>query len=172
VHTEDWRNLEWVSKAHLPTINEELDGVRAILNEEGVDLGDGLVAYRRLHVRTTPSAPLSDRMFTLDDLLTLLPGANESPGGLGWLDEPGVVTHGFALKTVEGLVLYGLTESEKSRKVTVLGLELANWHPAGAREVLFKLDAFTHAHGLTLVDWCGARHGGVISLFGMVEEED
>jgi hypothetical protein len=58
IHEDNWRQFEFVSREHRDAVNAELLDIDRIWKEQAVDVGEGLTAFRALHVRQRIPVPM------------------------------------------------------------------------------------------------------------------
>jgi hypothetical protein len=144
MHEDDWRQFEFVSSTFPAEVAAEVADIDRIWKEQSVPVGDGLTAFRAIHVRRRIPQPLSIPMSGAD--LEKLFGAKASPMTLRGYDR---VLDGASAFRLQGVVACSLIVDGK---LTVLGLEaqgrFAIWGELGDRLERFLLD-----HDLRLVHW-------------------
>ena len=131
---DDWRQVELVAGTFAVEIAGELEAIRAIHQDERRGAG-----FAKLHVRERIPQPLAGVTLRVEDVRAALGSPVRQELAVG----NGRVAGGFAFAASEGFV-YGRQDGG-----AVVELGLAN-APANALVALFR------AHGLVLVDWCGA----------------
>lgn len=139
---DDWRQIEFVSRAHEADIEQELAAIRLIHANDAEEVG-----FNNIHVRSVIGTPIQVSV-ALHGLAGICHGCPRSelgcqPGGHRVMD-------GFAFSAGESLVLFGVAADDL---VSTLCLQ-----HSGAAEIDHALTAalaqFAADHDLYLIDWC------------------
>lgn len=140
LHEDDWRQIEFVSRAFESDIHAELRAIQHIRHTAAVGPG-----WRAIHVRTRIPTPLH---VLWPNMVGALP-ATQWYDGLGYQNLDGLIEGGFACE-VAGAIVFG---QRQQSVVTTLCLASSR---ASERE-----EDWTHAltswmvrESLLLVDWC------------------
>lgn len=141
---DDWRQIEFVSKNHLQAVQAELQRITRVIADSA-----GNATFRDLIVRETIQHPLGDVLLSTDELLAEMYECKPFEG-LGFRNVQGVISDGFAIRTGEGLYLYG---QSPARHMTVLGLLRARSAKAPADDAS-AIAELMRSKELVLVDWC------------------
>lgn len=139
---DDWRQVEFVSRAHDQDIDRELAAIRAIYANEAAEIG-----FRNIHVRSMIGSPFAGPV-PFEDLARFCRGCRR--GELGYHPAGHRVTDGFAFFSGESLVLFGVAGDDL---VSTLCLHLMGGGNSD-HEPVAALGEFAAAHDLYLVDWC------------------
>lgn len=135
LHEDDWLQLELVPAEVEAQLAADLTGVRRVLEHERKGPG-----FERLHIRKALPAPFGMRVLNVAALEQRF-GARRA---IAWLNQSGLVEHGFAFALPGGAVLYGVADGPR---VAQLGVSRADADVRALRE----------AERLLLVDWCAAK---------------
>jgi hypothetical protein len=142
---DDWRQVEFVSRAALPEVECELAEIRSVHSGARVEWG-----WSRMHLRRAPARPLGGvRIPFADAWRRLRPDARRFDG-LALKGETGAVEDGFAFETGSLQVVYGRTAGEELREFCL------GPHKGGPGDAA-ALAALAGDHDLVLVDWCRAQ---------------
>lgn len=151
LHEDEWRQIEVVSPATLPRVQEALGRIQRVRDEAQ----PAPEVFRRMYLREHLGPPLKGRPLPLNELLDLLPPGTTKLDGLQILGADGLVKDGLALETMNGLQIYG---HAPRGEVKVLGLlpPLGTDPDALGAEAL-ALSSLLLRFGVQLVDWCRAE---------------
>jgi hypothetical protein len=145
LHEDDWRQIEFVSRARVDLVHAELTQIRRIYTDYAHRGDSGrIIGFSSVHVRTQPTSPLGSEI-SAAAIRAVLPAGGQPYPGFGFQDMPGLVVDGFA--TAYGPVdLYGTEHVLALRAMpgsgTAIGHAFAN--------VMARFD-------FVLVDWCRAQ---------------
>jgi hypothetical protein len=160
LHEDDWRQIEFVSAGHTGTVEAEFDAIRRVYQESSVHSG-GITAFREIHVRTQPAAPLATHV-PLDRLLEVLPMPHRTYDGVGFHRQAGVAGGSFAFD-LGSVVLYGLAE-QGAATVLCLSMVASPAPPPADGEVVAWIQRVMDAFDVILTDWCRCAAFGPDSL--------
>lgn len=148
LHEDDWRQVEFVSQSFAAEIDQEFSDIRYIYEHERVK-GSG---FKKVHIRKRIRAPLAGCQIQLADLeKTLRPKSKFE--AVGFQRTRGTIPHSFAWTLDDGLIVWGVTDSNASVAVLcIAGIPEAT----DVERVSEKLASFTAKEKLALVDWCRA----------------
>lgn len=141
---DDWRQIEFISKKHEAKVIQELDSINYIIDNESVEVGEDMFAFKDLHVRKLIPNPL-DVGLTLNEFQSYF--SSFKSGSLSF-NQIGKVNNGIYFN-LSNFQLYGLVDDSK---ITVLGFYgLTSWENlkvfnAEIKNMMSKYD-------LILVDW-------------------
>ncbi|MFT5819142.1 MAG: hypothetical protein ACI8ZM_000365 [Crocinitomix sp.] len=141
---DDWRQVELISSEFIPEINQEIESIKSIFENDTSDLGNGMVAFRNLHVRELIPSPLKPNLATSDLLDSF---SNSALGSLSFMFY-GRVRDGVCI-VANSFQLYGI---ETNDKLNCLGFYGSSSY---AQDEIFEteLKAFMTKQNLVLVDW-------------------
>jgi hypothetical protein len=144
MHEDNWRQFEFVSGKFDKEIESELAAIDRIWKEQSVPVGEGMTAFRNVHVRKAITRPL-DITFTLADFEQMF-GAKASPITIHGYERILADVHAIRL---ENVVVYA--EISAGRLVT-LGLEPVDRF-ALPEDVVDRVEKFVITNDLRLVHW-------------------
>jgi hypothetical protein len=147
IHEDDWRQIEFVSKAYEDQIALEFDDIQQVY--QGRTPGG---AFARVHVRKRIASPLIHTPVTLAGLERRLP-AKHRYKAVGVRGSLGVFKGSFAWNIDDGIVLWGVNEERGG--VNCLCLSLCGAIPR-AGEISHALAKLCAEYNLYLVVWCQA----------------
>jgi hypothetical protein len=152
---DDWRQIEVVANTLEGEVRDELSAINAVRAT-----AKGRPGFERVHVRERPVLPLAGRELSVSALQSAF---EASKSALGFRDRPAVVAGGFALRTADGALLYGV---EHRDAIVALGVEpgrgLADRDCATLADLLAEADAM-------VVHWCrGAFSTGPVEPLGQL----
>jgi hypothetical protein len=140
---DNWRQNEFLPASAAPRIAEEIAAIEDIWQHHSTPAGEGIQAFRQLHVRATIGEP--GLALDLAQLKAVL--GTERLGSLKFHDQPGYVRGGFALETATAQY-YGILEG-----TTVTHLCLSRVQ----EEALPEVQAVNQAFDLVFVVWYQAQ---------------
>ncbi|AUH42103.1 hypothetical protein [Streptomyces sp. CMB-StM0423] len=152
IHEDDWRQAEMVSRRLAGQVEAEMRAIHEVLQQHARVIGEGASPVRvfdRIHLRRTPTAPLSTEV-SLRRLSELLPAGGRPYAGVRFRDDPGRVVGSFALAS-DPLTVYGQAQGDL---VTTLCLVPS---PDAAAESAAGLEQAMREFDLLLADWCTGR---------------
>lgn len=142
LHEDDWRQREWVARAHSALIEQELGAIRAVHAESASQGGMG---FTRIHVRSAIEHPLSSLEVRLSALIAGLNAKPLAVQGVRFRDSARCIVDGFAIPLPDGGWAYGTARHDV---VTVLALaDEATPEP-------ITLAPMGRAADWVFVDWC------------------
>ena len=165
LHSDDWRQIEFVTQAEEGLVEEELDIIAQVHQDAEVD-----GAFKAIHLRRRLEEPLRDVRLTLHELQAAFPRTRES--GVVFETSSRRVDHSFSFFVTPHLIVYGqgvygqgvygqgvygqgvYGQGDEDR-VEILAAAIVQhdaWTPG--HEALQKL---AQKHNLLLVDWCRCR---------------
>ena len=147
MHEDGWRQVEFVSTAHLPQIEQHFAAIREIYTTHRDGIG-----FRQVHVRDGPARPLEPRAPTFAELSAIAPHAPLD--GVAYRGAAGIVADSFALPLDAAFILYGLRD--RAGGLSVLGVQ-DNQTESSSPQGIDALAALARQHDLCLVDWCRAQ---------------
>ncbi len=142
---DDWRQIELVSSTQMTNIDACLRSIDGIVTASSTASG----FFRHLHVRKEVPRPLSAGELSLSDLLSQLEDS-VSFDGLGFRNVTGLLCGAFALRTREGLYIYGIHSDDDVLALGLLRGRTATI-PLDDADALVEL---MEKNKLVLVDWC------------------
>lgn len=142
---DDWRQIELWSVESLPDIRTDIDQIAAIVKQSK----NGF--FKTLVGRTDTRQPLEHCRLLLPNLLAELDGSTQFDG-LGFRNAAGLIPDAFALRTQDGLYLYGLHDNGR---VTTLCL-LRGRTPEPPEVDSDTIAGIMRTNNLHLIDWCHA----------------
>ncbi len=141
---DDWRQFEFINTKYKNSIDKEIDSINMIIENESVDLGENMTAFKNLHVRKLIPNPL-DEGIAIEDLKNAF--SSFQTGSLSF-DQYGRVINGIYFD-ISGFHLYGLTNNSK---VTALGFYgLSSWE--NLETFKNEMKAFMDKYNVVLVNW-------------------
>lgn len=144
--TWEWRSLEFIGEELKDRIDQEFEQILQIRVEHS-RADAGRLVFTKQHRRSGVRNPLGSRTISAKQMLEeQFPFAVQYEG-LTFMAADGFADGGFALKTTDGLMVYGL---EFGEKVSVLALGKSAYNGEGSAEAL---SSFMKANQLLLVDW-------------------
>lgn len=155
---DDWRQVEFVSAAHVAAVDRELAGVRAVLQNEQEAPG-----FRSCHARTLVSEPLAGRVVSGSALTSHF---GQLSRRIRVHEAQHRIADGFVVPIEGGSHLYGTYVQGSAR---VLGLLRGSSGAVVGESKMEKLRSLAREHELVLVDWCGCRRASAAdSAFGAI----
>jgi hypothetical protein len=143
---DDWRQIDFLSAAHMDEVRACLTKIERIYAEERTPSG----GFRKLHLRTELAAPIVPNGLTPSMLTsTFSPGAT-AYDGISYRGVAGLVDGGFGFRTSAHIDVYGLASGGSVTTLGLLLVGLSSEFEADARSLANLL----RANGLVLVDWC------------------
>lgn len=141
---DDWRQLEFVLKKHQNLINQEIDSISLIIENESVDIGENMMAFKNLHVRKLIPKPLDEGI----ELTELVNSFSSCKTGSLSFNKYGRVHNGIYFN-ISNFNLYGLVNNSKVTSFCFYGL--SSWDDLET----FKTEVKTvmNTYDLVLVDW-------------------
>lgn len=141
---DDWRQLEFILRKHQNSINKEIDSINLIIQNESVEVGENMMAFKNLHVRRLIPTPL-DEGIELEELKKYF--TSFKIGSLSF-SQYGKVDNGIHFG-ISNFQLYGLLNGSKVTSFCFYGL--SSWDDLET----FKTEMKTvmDKHDLVLVDW-------------------
>ncbi len=144
----EWRQLEFVSTGMEEQVAIEIRHIQDIrANHNRWEAGR--IVFTQQHRRSEISSPLKGIEFSSQELKEHFPFSIHFDG-LTFMAAEGYGDGGFALRTQEGLELYGL---EFAGQVKILSLRCPDSYSDQEKHPAAKLSAFMENKGLMLVDW-------------------
>jgi hypothetical protein len=144
IHEDDWRQIEFISMAHLPGIRSELSAVERVYRECRQGAG-----FRRIHVREEIGAPLFDTLLDLRKAKKEL-GSARTLKGFSVGGNRRLAADSFAFETDLGMTFFGLATNNTA---TALCCSV-HTPPRDPDKAAERIAAFTARHRLVYVDWC------------------
>ncbi len=145
----EWRQLELVAREQEGLVTHELSQIQDIKTNHS-RLEGGSRVYTKQYRRSEIFNPLKGIRITSKELSEEHFPFSIPYDGFTFMAAKGYADGGFALKTLEGLELYGL---EFGEKVTILSLRWPDSYPDQEKNSVTQLPSFMEAKGLILVDW-------------------
>lgn len=141
---DDWRQLEFILSKHTDQINLEIDSINLIIENESVEVGENITAFKNLHVRRSIPKPL-DEGIELSELKKFF--SSFKIGSLSF-SQYGKVNDGIYFN-ISDFQLYGLINDSKVTVFAFYGLS------AWDNLTTFKTELKTlmSKHDMVLVDW-------------------
>ena len=144
MHEDDWRQFEFIDPAFSKETAAELAEIDRVWKEQSVDVGQGMTAFRKLHVRKRIARPI-DVPTPAADFAKVFGG---EPIPIALRGEETTIRDVQAVK-IGSVILYGKIENDR---LTTLGIErdgAIDLQPEAAD----RLDRFVTQHKLQLVHW-------------------
>lgn len=141
---DDWRQLEFVLKKHQSSINQEIDSINLIIENESVEVGENMTAFKNLHVRRLIPNPL-DEGIELEEFKKSF--TSFKTGSLSF-SQYGKVDNGIHF-SISNFQLYGLLNGSKVTSFCFYGL--SSWDDLETFKTEMK--TLMDKHDLVLVDW-------------------
>lgn len=141
IHPDNWRQIEFVSKENLATINNEIKNINNIYLDQKINNSSG---YKNIYLRTL-SDPLSHVGLKLNNLLSFFNTSNRKY--LAFPEDSNIVRNGFFI-CLENCGIYGIYD--KNEIIKSLSL-LINSKPN--KDEISSLINYGNAHNLIIVDW-------------------
>lgn len=141
---DDWRQLEFILGKHQDLINQELDSINLIIENESVEVGENMIAFKNLHVRKLIPQPLDDGI-ELNELKKFF--SSFKTGSLSF-SQYGKVNDGIYFN-ISDFQLYGLMDDSKVTAFAFYGL--STWDNLSTFQT--ELKNFMSKFDLVLVDW-------------------
>ncbi len=146
IHEDDWRQIEFVSKELIGTINSEIAEIRSVI-ESGMNKS----GFEKCRVRQGLSSPLQEIKF--DVVASVFSQSMNTLDGVCYFQYPNLIADGFAFRSSD-LSVYGL---QSNGMVSVLGFSEISVGEDGLENLILKLQTLMTQHELLLVDWCRAQ---------------
>jgi len=145
LHGDDWRQIEFVTRAEEALVEKELDVVAQIYRDAQVEDG-----FQAIHLRRRLEEPLRGVRLTLDELRAALPRAKESRVVIETSSQ--CVRGSFSFFVTPPLILYGQSVADR---VTVLAAAIVRHDASTPGHAAIR--ELAEAQDLLLVDWCRCR---------------
>lgn len=147
-HEDDWRQVEFVSRAYADVVDTELDAIRAVYRDHGrTDEHGEVYAFDSIYIRRLPAEPISDPP-PLEELARGLPPPQRVYEAVSYSAAGPSVPASFAM-AYGAVVVYGLARSGHAEVLCLRTTGLAEDGGRLARD----LAAFMRERDLMLVDW-------------------
>lgn len=147
IHEADWRQVEFVSRALAPQIEEALSGVLDITRNHEAPGG-----YNAVYERVRMTTPLGPEKIAFEEIQMLFPEGRDEIEGVGFFGRMNLVAGGFAFRTGSLTEIYGQIENGV---VTALCIGGIGTYDYDSPEVQAMAD-FCAEHDLCLIDWVAA----------------
>ena len=141
---DDWRQIELISKEFLPQIDQELESINSIFENDTSDMGEGMIAFRNLHVRNLIPSPIKSSITKSAFLESF---SNSLEGTLSFM-QYGRVKDGLYIET-NSFRFYGTETNGKLDCIGFYGMNNFDQIETFKKE----LKAFMSKNNLVLVDW-------------------
>jgi hypothetical protein len=152
IHEDDWRQAEMVSRQLAGQVEAEMRAIHEIFRQHSRVIGDGASSVRvfdRVHVRRTPTAPLSTEV-SRRRLAELLPVGGRPYAGVRFRDDPGRVVDSFAI-AFDPLIVYGQAHGDRVTTLCLApSLDAVAESASGLEQAMREFD-------LLLADWRNGR---------------
>jgi|GEM_PF-5203337 len=142
--TWEWRGLELIGEELRERVEQEFEEILQVRAQHS-RADAGKLVFTKQHRRSGIRNPLGARSIATRQMLEEQFPFSVQYEGLTFMAADGFADGGFAFKTVEGLMFYGL---EYGEKVSVLALGSSQ-----VPESTAKLTQFMKEHQLLLIDW-------------------
>ncbi|AZM47056.1 hypothetical protein DMB38_15680 [Streptomyces sp. WAC 06738] len=155
IHEDDWRQAEMVSRQLAGQVEAEMRAIHEVFRQHSRVIGEGASSVRvfdRIHLRQTPTAPLSGEV-SLRRLSELLPVGGRPYTGVCFGDDPGRVAGSFAI-AADPVTVYGQAHDDR---VTTLCLMTSPDAAAESGSAVAGLAQVMRECDLLLADWCTGR---------------
>ncbi len=146
MHEDDWRQIEFVSKELIVSINSEVTEIRRVI-ESGMNKS----GFEKCHVRQGLSSPLPELKF--DVVASIFSQNMNTLDGVCYFQYPNLIADGFAFRSGD-LSVYGV---QSNGMVNVLGFREISVKPAHLENLVLRVQTLMTQHELLLVDWCRAQ---------------
>lgn len=150
IHEDDWRQIELISAQQEPAVLVSLKHISSILADQKTASG----GYKKLHVRSEIAQGISDEVESSEVFAAL--GA-DSPtqsflefDGLSFLHLGGLVANAFALRSPQGLYIYGTANDTAITNLCLLRCRTSVRPDRDAAAIT----SLMKKHNLLFVDWC------------------
>jgi hypothetical protein len=142
LHEDDWRQVEFVSTAHMSSVDLNLVEIRNVTAQR---IGSG---FPGVHVRSEPRYPLAGVQLTHQELATAVGPVVTDYAGVGYRDQDTWIAGSFAFGIADAVTAYGL---ESDGVLQVVGFAGVNQNAAGL--LIEKVTPLLRSHNLVLVAW-------------------
>jgi len=146
---DDWRQIEFISKDQMSSINTEIDSINYIFDQKS-HKGPTYIGFKDIYVRKLIKAPLFIPMSTI---ITYLGDPDSKISGLNVFNNVGKVKNGFSFIN-KGVKYYGVKDN--ANNVTSLCLYEAESDEFLSRSIE-KISKFLKSQNLLLVHWTHAK---------------
>jgi hypothetical protein len=141
---DDWRQLEFISKEFNTEIASELDSINKIFETESVEVGEGMTAFKNLHVRKLIPNPLQDGI----EVEEFKKYFSDLKTGTLSFNQYGRVNNGIYFN-ISNFQIYALTNKSKIVALGFYGLD--EWTELNSFRI--ELEKFMNRNNVVLVDW-------------------
>jgi hypothetical protein len=145
LHSDDWRQIEFVTRTQETLVDEELDIIFQIHQDARID-----DAFQAMHLRRRIEKPLSGADITLDDLRRIFPRSKESR--VAFETSSHSVNSSFSFFVTPHLIVYGQGTEQRLEILAAAIVQHDSSTPAHR-----ALQELAESHRLLLVDWCRCR---------------
>lgn len=142
IHPDDWRQIEFVSKDNLTTINNEIKNINNVYLDQ--KRNNTIPGFKNIYIRTL-SVPLMHADLTLNNLLSFFNISNRNY--LAFPEKSNIVKNGFFI-CLDNCGIYGIFD--KNEIIKSIGI-LINSKPT--KDEISSLINYGNVHNLIMVDW-------------------